>query len=89
MGLVPALMLPLVSWLLDTQGWRTTSLIWGGVVFAGIPLTIYIVRQKRPEYYGLLPDGAKVDVFTEVDKKIITKGARAIRQIVKLASTGC
>lgn len=93
-GLIPALMLPIVSWLIYTQGWRATSLIWGGVVFAGIPFTLYFVRQKQPEYYGLLPDGAKIKIGSEADPKtLMAEGLKyatstqersfTIRQIVR------
>ena len=60
-GIMGVILLPVVSWLSVTQGWRMTCLIWSGVVFAGVPLVLYFVRQRRPEYYGLLPDGAKVE----------------------------
>jgi MFS family permease len=59
MGLAVVLLLPVISWLSVTQGWRTSCLIWSGVVTAGIPFAWYFVKQERPEYYGLLPDGAK------------------------------
>jgi MFS family permease len=53
-------LLPLVAWLITTQGWRITSII-AGVIIAvvGFPLTWFFVKQHRPEYYGLLPDGDK------------------------------
>lgn len=65
MGVVAASILPLISWLIIGFGWRMTCLIWGGVIFTGIPLMLYFVRQKRPEYYGLLPDGAEVKSNSE------------------------
>ena len=74
-GLVAASIMPVQCWLIVKQGWRMTCLIWGGVVFAGIPLMLYFVRQKRPEYYGLLPDGVKVDKGREYESKdMIIKG---------------
>ena len=60
-GIFGVIVLPIVTWLVTTQGWRTTCLIWAGVMFAGVPLSWYFVKQRRPEYYGLLPDGAKVE----------------------------
>ncbi|MFC2007353.1 MFS transporter [Chloroflexota bacterium] len=66
-SIASVILLPLVTWLITTQGWRTTCLIWGGVMFACIPLMGYFVKQKRPEYYGLLPDGAEVEPGTETD----------------------
>ena len=60
-GTMGVIVLPIVSWLSVTQGWRMTCLIWSGVIFVGVPLLFYFVRQRRPEYYGLLPDGASVE----------------------------
>jgi nitrate/nitrite transporter NarK len=42
-------------------------LIWAGVVLAGIPFAWYFVKQERPEYYGLMPDGAKSKSGTTAD----------------------
>ena len=36
-------------------------------MFAVSPLVCLFVRQRRPEYYGLLPDGAKVEPGSEAD----------------------
>ena len=61
-GLSGVLVLPLVAWLITTQGWRMTCLI-GGVVMwlVGLPLTWFFLKQHRPEHYGLLPDGASAE----------------------------
>lgn len=87
MGLIPAMMLPLISWLISAHGWRTTALIWGGLVLTGIPFLIYFVGQGRPEFYGLLPDGAKKEPSSEADVKTMTARAEeedfTIRQIVR------
>jgi MFS family permease len=48
---------PIVTWLVLAEGWHTTCLIWAGVMSLGIPLTMIFMKSKRPEYYGLLPDG--------------------------------
>ena len=83
-GLIPVLMLPLLSWLISMRGWRTTSLMWGAVVFSGIPLLIYFVRQGRPEFYGLFPDGVKAGSVSDVDTRApIQEGDFTIRQIVR------
>jgi len=66
-GICGVIVLPVVTWLLTTEGWRTTCLIWAGIIFTGIPLAWYFVKQNRPEYYGLLPDGATVESGTEAD----------------------
>lgn len=66
-GIAGVALLPIVTWLVTTLGWRITCLIWGIVMFASAPLTIIFVKQKRPEYYGLLPDGVKVELGSEAD----------------------
>jgi MFS family permease len=74
-GILESLLLPLISWLSVTQGWRMSCLIWAGVVFACAPVALYFVRPKRPEYYGLLPDGAKVESSSEAgEDAMIAKG---------------
>ena len=60
-GICGVIALPLITYLVDTQGWRMTSLIWGIIMLVGVPFSWYFVRQKRPEYYGLLPDGATIE----------------------------
>ncbi len=54
------LLLPLIAWLVDNKGWQETCVI-AGVVIAvvSLPLTWFFVKKHRPEYFGLLPDGAK------------------------------
>jgi cyanate permease len=36
-------------------------------MFTGVPILWYFVKQKRPEYYGLLPDGVKFESDAETD----------------------
>ncbi len=59
-SLAGILLLPLIAWLVDNKGWRETCII-AGIVIAvvSLPLTWFFVKTHRPEYYGLLPDGAK------------------------------
>ncbi len=61
-GLSGVLVLPLVAWLTLTYGWRQACFIGGVVMWAiGFPLTALFIKPHRPEYYGLLPDGASVE----------------------------
>jgi sugar phosphate permease len=60
LGVVGMLVMPLITALCASQGWRTTCLIWAAVMLCAIPFVGIFVSQKRPEYYGLLPDGAQV-----------------------------
>jgi sugar phosphate permease len=61
-GLATICVLPLIALLISTHGWRIACLT-GGVVMwiVGLPLSWFFIRRERPEYYGLLPDGALVE----------------------------
>lgn len=49
-------LVPLVVFMIDWQGWRTSLVIVGiGTWLIGIPLSL--ILRKRPEDYGMLPDG--------------------------------
>ncbi len=58
-GFATMAVLPLIAWLIGSIGWRMTCVL-GGVVMlvVGLPLLFFYVKQQRPEFYGLLPDGA-------------------------------
>jgi len=58
LGLVSVIIVPVVSWLVVIVGWRMTCVIFSVVMYIGTPFAWYFVRQKRPEYYGMMPDGA-------------------------------
>ncbi len=60
-GIVSGVILAILSWLIATSGWRDSCLILSGVIFACLPLALYFVKPRRPEYYGLLPDGARLE----------------------------
>lgn len=51
---------PVITWLVVSQGWRSTCLIWAVVMAACIPLIFIFVRPRRPEHYGFLPDGYRI-----------------------------
>jgi len=61
-GLGSIVAVPVVSWLVNLTGWRTTCLIWSLIMLACIPLVFLVVKSKRPEHYGLLPDGIHIEV---------------------------
>lgn len=52
-----SLLVPVVTWLILTQGWRTTYLFIGILVFVVVlPLTLWVIRDS-PESMGLVADG--------------------------------
>ncbi len=70
------LVVPLISIMIPSIGWRITCMI-GGVVLlvAGLPLAWFFIRKERPEYYGLLPDGATTKAEPAADKsQMVAKG---------------
>ena len=58
-GLSGALSMPVVSWLIARIGWRMTCVAWAALLLLGIPLVFAFVKNERPEFFGLLPDGDK------------------------------
>ena len=50
------LMSPPFFWLIETVGWRTSFQVVGLVTWVLIPLAVFVMR-RRPEDYGLFPDG--------------------------------
>lgn len=67
--------LPLVTWLITTQGWRMACVVGGLVMLiVGLPLAWFLIKDQRPEYYGLLPDGAPVKEETTGTSQMIDRG---------------
>ncbi|MFC1897451.1 MFS transporter [Chloroflexota bacterium] len=79
-GFSGVLVLPLIAFLINQEGWRMTCVI-GGVValVVFLPVVWFCFKPHRPEYYGLLPDGATV-------KEEITDTDQTIEQGVKYAT---
>jgi len=65
-GVGGMIVIPIVTVLVTAHGWRITCLIWGCLMLLCAPLCLLFVRQKRPEYYGLLPDGARSEIDSEI-----------------------
>lgn len=53
---VGAMVVPLIVWLIATQGWRGTAFIVGLTMLA-VQLPLSLIIRHRPEQYGYLPDG--------------------------------
>ncbi len=78
-GLSGTLALPLIAFLINQQGWRMACLIGGLVILVvGLPLAWFCFKPHRPEYYGLLPDGAIVE--NPITAK---KGAADTNQVIE------
>lgn len=60
-GFASVIYIPLITWLIRTQGWRA-ALVSLAVILAitTIPLHAFVLR-RRPQDLGLLPDGGPVD----------------------------
>jgi len=87
-GLSGVLVLPLVAWLIATQGWRMTCVIGGLVMgFVGLPLAWFFLKQHRPEYYGLLPDGTTTDEEATDADRMIDRGVEYAAEVQELEFT--
>jgi MFS family permease len=54
-----SLLVPMVTWLILTTGWRTTYMLIGGAVLViMLPLSLWVIRES-PESMGLGADGGK------------------------------
>ncbi len=73
-SLCQMIVVPITTWLVLAEGWRTTCLIWAGVMSLGIPITLIFIRSKRPEYYGWLPDGYTSEETPTSKKDILHAG---------------
>lgn len=54
-----------VKWLIHAVGWRTAYGILGAVLFLVMAPLGYALFRRRPEDYGLMPDGGTADDNTE------------------------
>jgi MFS family permease len=59
-----SLLVPLVTWLILTGGWRTAYIAIAGLVLVAIlPVALWVIRES-PEQMGLTPDGVPLDAKT-------------------------
>jgi len=86
-GLSGVLILPLVAWLITIYDWRITCVI-GGLVMGivGLPLVWFFMKQRRPEYYGLLPDGATTEEAADT-KQTIDRGIEYATEVNEIEFT--
>jgi cyanate permease len=75
-GIFGIVVLQIITPLMESQGWRFTCLLWGIIMFASIPFAYALIRPQRPEFYGLLPDGAEAKFDGKGDERgVIDKTA--------------
>jgi len=69
------LLLPVIAWLIATQGWQLTCLV-SGIVIALVssPLVWFFIKPHPPEHYGYLPDGVDKKGEAPDTNQIIGKG---------------
>ena len=87
-GLSGVVVLPLIAWMINVYGWRFTCVI-GGIVMllVGLPMVWFFLQQRRPEYYGLLPDGAIAEEKVTDQTKMIRKGVKYAAEVEELEYT--
>ncbi len=68
-GVFGIIVLQIITPLIESQGWRFTCLLWGIIMFASIPFAYALIRPRRPEFYGLLPDGAESKSNNEEEER--------------------
>jgi sugar phosphate permease len=87
-GLAGVLVLPLIAWLINILGWRITCVIGGLIMwFIGLPLLWLSLKQHRPEYYGLLPDGAETGEEAVETSRMIDTGVRYAAEVEEVEFT--
>lgn len=76
----------IITWLINAYDWRVACVV-GGLVMVCIPLPLLwiFLRRYRPEYYGLLPDGAKAEI--KAQKEPASDTEQSIDRGVRYAST--
>jgi MFS family permease len=76
-----SLLVPAVTWLILTGGWRLTYVAIAGVVLALVlPLCLWVVRDS-PESIGLHPDGAPITEGTSAGKVERVRGSEALQTL--------
>ncbi len=87
-GFSGMIILPLIAWLIPLVGWRMTSLV-GGLAMALVclPLAWFFFKPHRPEYYGLLPDGASSKEEATKTDGMIEKGIKYASEVEEVEFT--
>lgn len=76
-----SLLVPLLTWLILTTGWRTTYvLIAAGIGVLILPLCLWVIRES-PESMGLSADGVKTDASTRATDMTRVSASDAIQTL--------
>jgi sugar phosphate permease len=88
-GLATMAVLPMIAWLLTVVGWKATCLFGGAVMcLVGLPLVWLLVKDQRPEFYGMMPDGAAAPAASEADRAdTIRKGIQYAEDVQEFEFT--
>jgi len=87
-GLATMLVLPLITYLVSIVGWRMTCVFGGSVMLViGLPMTLAFIRRERPEFYGLLPDGAVSAESGDSQAQMIQKGVEYAAEVSEIEFT--
>jgi sugar phosphate permease len=88
-GLSGVLVMPLIAWMLTVKDWRFACTV-GGVVMGvvGMPIAWFLFKPHRPEYYGLLPDGAIAsDLQGANQNNVIERGVQYASEVREVEFT--
>lgn len=87
-GFSGVLIVPFITWLIVSRGWRVACVVGGLIVgLIGFPLAWFSLKRHRPEYYGMLPDGIAIkDKFEETDE-VIGKGVQYAAEVKEVEFT--
>ncbi len=88
-GMSGVLIMPMIAWLTSTQDWRFAC-TFGGIVMAlvGLPIAWFCFKPHRPEFYGLLPDGARIKIPKKLDdQSMIQRGINYAAEIKEVEFT--
>tara|TARA_B100000315_G_scaffold238118_1_gene255576 strand:- start:527 stop:1774 length:1248 start_codon:yes stop_codon:yes gene_type:complete len=77
-----------VAWLIINLDWRMACVI-GGIAYwlAGLPLAWFFIKPRRPEYYGLLPDGATMTEEATDTTQLIESGIKYAAEVEEVEFT--
>ncbi len=76
-------LVPVVAWLVTTQGWRNAVIILGIAAMVIGWVMSFIVKPHGPEHYGLRMDGEKAEVAADEDKAEVPVAGLSLKEAMK------